>query len=101
MGQTGHRLKYAVWATIAFVIAYSLAGIFYIIFHCYPPIHSFHVLGPGNCHTSAVVGVDVQQGFQVLSDLIILALPWALIWHLQMGKVQKAGVLVTLCTGIL
>ncbi|KAI4193618.1 MAG: hypothetical protein LQ350_008233 [Teloschistes chrysophthalmus] len=82
------------WCLSGLIFAYSLAGIFVIIFQC-SPVHGFwDFMIPHTCIDFGTPAT-VTAVLNVITDFLTLALPMPLIWQLQMPftrKLQLAGI---------
>ncbi|KAI4239113.1 MAG: hypothetical protein LQ352_007820 [Teloschistes flavicans] len=82
------------WCLAGLIFAYSLGGIFVVIFQC-NPVHGFwDLMVPHTCIDFGTPAT-VTAVLNVITDFLTLALPMPLIWQLQMPftrKLQLAGV---------
>ncbi|KAI0384998.1 hypothetical protein F5Y04DRAFT_292543 [Hypomontagnella monticulosa] len=102
-------IKLFIWANFLLYAALEFA----MAFSCIPREKIWHPDVPGHCINSSVTFV-VSSSANLVSDLIILTIPIAAIWDLQMalrGKIRVAGVfavgiiapiasIMRLCSGI-
>lgn len=92
---TSHGL---IWATIIFYVS----GIFLEMFACKPLQMIWEPLFVGGRCT---VDLDASNAstaiFNLISDVIILALPQWVIWHLNMSREKKMGISLLFAIGIL
>ncbi|KAJ2900399.1 hypothetical protein MKZ38_002456 [Zalerion maritima] len=92
--------RWAIMATIVFVVG-SSAGIFFsLIFACDPIAMSWDVAIPGECinRTALYIATAVAN---IVSDLIILVLPVKVIIGLRITRQQKMGLLALFVIGSL
>ncbi|MCJ1428315.1 hypothetical protein MMC29_006224, partial [Sticta canariensis] len=77
-----------------FILAYTIAAIFVVIFQC-EPVHGFwDVQIKAKCIDFSVPAT-FGASFNVVTDFLTLTLPMPLIWKLQMSgrrKLQMAGI---------
>jgi len=86
------------WITLAFLTAYSIAVLFVAVFPCMPIRRVWDRSVPGTCMTPAAPGSVGAIGNLVI-DIIMLALPVAGVWNLQMPRNKKIGVAAVFAVG--
>ncbi|KAL8868544.1 MAG: hypothetical protein Q9174_004921, partial [Haloplaca sp. 1 TL-2023] len=82
------------WGLAAVIFAYSLAGIFVVIFQT-NPVHAFWDYKIPHTSINFSIPAVATAVLNVVTDFLTLALPMPLIWQLQMPfarKMQLAGV---------
>ena len=90
------------WCTTALML---LNVIFYIIefflniMQCSPRARLWNRELPGTCIGSS--NIVFTAGFNVISDVIILVLPLAKVWRLQMSMRRKLGISLIFSTGVM
>ena len=90
----GQTFKYVLWATGLFVSTYSTALIIILLLQCRPLSKVWDNNVNGKCIEADIVWM-VMGSLNVLTDLVLLALPLPSLWRLQMPrrtKVQVAGI---------
>ena len=88
------RFKALSWALGAFILAHTLAGIFVTIFQC-KPVHGFWDITIKSTCIKYSLPAIVLASFNVVTDILTLALPMPLIWQLRMSigrKFQMTGI---------
>ena len=94
----GMKIRFAIYAIIAFVAGSMIAFTFSLVFGCRPLAKLYHPVMPGYC-------IDVlKQAFwqgvvNVLSDVMVLAIPIPIVWPMQMPLKHKLGVIGIFSTG--
>lgn len=96
-----HRL--IIWITTIFTEVYSLFFFFIFIFQCSPSRYFWtRVTGDtGSCLDTSVV-IGATYGYSAVTcagDLVYSILPVLLVWSLQMGRKEKAAVVLILAMG--
>lgn len=88
------RFKIVSWALGIFIVAYTVAGVFVVIFQC-EPVHGFwDITIKATCINFSVPAI-ILASFNVITDFLTLALPMPLIWKLRMSsgrKLQMTGI---------
>ena len=90
------------WCTTVLML---LNVIFYIIefflniMQCSPRARLWNRQLPGTCIGSS--NIVYTAGFNVISDVIILVLPLAKVWRLQMSLRRKLGISLIFSTGVM
>ena len=82
------RLKKALIVIGIFVLSYSIAAVFVVIFQCYPIQSNWDPTVTGYC-VSYGDFLTVNGVFNILSDFVILCVPLPILWRLQVSKNQK------------
>lgn len=85
--------RYSVFATITFIVGYSVGIFFSLVFACTPVQKSFDtsVVG-GTCIATAALYIATAV-FNIVSDVILFVLPIPMVVGLQMKRKQKLGLL--------
>lgn len=95
--------KMILWVVTIITEVYGLFFFFLFIFQCSPSEYFWTRLtgGEGSClDTSIVVGATYgYSALTCISDLFYSILPVLLVWSLQMGRKEKAAVVVILAMG--
>ncbi|KAM0719642.1 hypothetical protein Q7P37_003773 [Cladosporium fusiforme] len=95
--------KMILWVVTIVTEVYGLFFFFLFIFQCSPSEYFWTRLtgGEGSClDTSIVVGATYgYSALTCISDLFYSILPVLLVWSLQMGRKEKAAVVVILAMG--
>lgn len=95
--------KIILWITTIVTEVYSLFFFFLFIFQCSPSQYFWTRLtgGTGSCLDTNII-VSATYGYSAItcfSDLVYSILPVLLVWSLQMGRKEKAAVVVILAMG--
>lgn len=104
-------LKYAWWANLVYVILWLIGATGYYLFQCWPPqwyfmqyYHRYNRPPPypisGQCNATTVTNVSIPLIFGLLSDVMILVLPVATIYRLQMTNKAKIGLSLIFSVGL-
>lgn len=93
-------MYWLVVSMIVFHICYYMASMIVAIFACVPSHKSFQPKIPGHC-----IGVDIgfilTGAINVCLDLVILFIPLAMVWRLQMKTKKKIGVSSVFLVGLM
>lgn len=95
--------RHVLWITTIIVELYSLFFFFIFIFQC-SPSHYFWTRstgGTGSCLDTSIV-IGATYGYSAVTcagDLVYSILPVLLVWSLQMGRQEKAAVVLILAMG--
>lgn len=81
-------VRWALWATGAMVIAWSIANTFGVIFGCWPIAKIWDPSLPGKCINMGAFGRWTGVA-NLLIDVLILCLPYPMAWRLQTSVRQK------------
>jgi len=99
--------RYILYANIALTQIYSFFFFFIFLFQCYPSSYFWERVGnpyaKGACMDPQVV-VATFYGYSAIAcitDWTFSILPVFLVWNLQMGRREKASVVLILATGAL
>ena len=87
----GQTFKYVLWATGLFVSTYSTALIITMLLQCRPLSKLWDNNVNGKCIEVDIVWM-VTSSLNVLTDLVLLALPLPSLWRLQMPRRTKVQV---------
>ncbi|CAK3852960.1 integral membrane [Lecanosticta acicola] len=83
--------KYSVYGVMAFVISYSIALAFSLIFACTPLERNWDItITAGSCVNKGRIYL-ATAGLNAATDVILLILPTPMIWQLSVPLVQKIG----------
>ncbi|GKT53837.1 CFEM domain-containing protein [Colletotrichum tofieldiae] len=97
-----NRLGKAIWVTIGLTLAYAAAFFFATLFQCWPINHAWLQLEEnhvGRCNNVHLQGW-MSAVFNIVLDIIILALPLHQLYQLQMPLKKKLMVMVVFSMGI-
>ena len=84
----GRSFRYTLWGIGAFVMAYSLAQTFGIIFTCVPVSAIWNPDVKGRCINSDDLYLACSS-FNIATDFVILGLPMPKLWRLNVSITQK------------
>ncbi|POR30971.1 Uncharacterized protein TPAR_08825 [Tolypocladium paradoxum] len=97
------KFKRVIWATIAFTVAASVAGVFTVLFQCRPLAFTWdpstpggHCIPPANLRFAAFF----NSSLSVLTDVIFSLLPIPMIWGVQLSWRLKAAIAALLSLGL-
>ncbi|KAL8402989.1 hypothetical protein RB594_008301 [Gaeumannomyces avenae] len=97
------KYKYAIWASAAIVLVWSVVLFFWNIFQCSPVEAQWDYTIPGlKCVTSdqVVSAALALSAMTVLSDFFYALLPVPIIWRVKMTKQAKLTVMLILGLGV-
>ncbi|KZL85627.1 cfem domain-containing protein [Colletotrichum incanum] len=97
-----NSLGKAIWVTIGLTLAYAAAFFFATLFQCWPISHAWLQLEEnhvGRCNNVHLQGW-LSAAFNIVLDIIILALPLHQLYQLQMPLKKKLMVMVVFSMGI-
>jgi len=95
----GRKLRKCVYATIVVVVLYSLVATFEWLYACRPMAKLWDLtVTHGSCVDFNKIYI-FSGAMNTATDLIILLLPTAILWNLQLPRRQKFGVLGIFMTG--
>ncbi|CAH0018352.1 unnamed protein product [Clonostachys rhizophaga] len=97
--RTRNRFFWICWTLIAVVCAYYIACIVTINFVCTPVQRNWDRTVEGTCGDRSLYKYPAI--FNLVLDLVILALPQRIIWKLKMHKRRKIGLSILFSFGIL
>lgn len=95
----GGKLKIAIYALMAFVTAYVLAGELSLLFGCRPVKKIFNQDIPGEC-VNIQHHILSQVAFNFASDLFIVIAPFPTIWKMNLPIRQKLEVVAVFGAGL-
>lgn len=90
--------NYTLWTTFGLVIAWLIGAIIGTFLFCDPLAKNWDPMTEGHCGTQ----FDLLTGSAVPSvviDLIIVILPLPKLWHLNISKSRKAGLMLVFILG--
>ena len=96
MHRTFIILHVVLWANFTFY----LAGVFVEAFQCLPVQKAWYPLWPGNC-TDQKAAQTASAAVNTFSDFVILVLPIANVWGLQLYKKGRVGLVMIFSFGLL
>ncbi|KAH7023893.1 hypothetical protein EDB80DRAFT_57346 [Ilyonectria destructans] len=90
--------KWLCWFLVVSVTVYCLASVTVTIFQCSPVPRVFDKSIDGTCIDSGTFWY-ANAGFSIATDLIILFMPMALVYQLQIQRAQKAALVIVFALG--
>ncbi|CAM1501952.1 Fc.00g039360.m01.CDS01 [Cosmosporella sp. VM-42] len=92
--------RWSIWATIVFITGYTVGIFFPLIFACTPVAMSWDITIEGKCinRPSLYIATAVAN---IISDIILFALPIPMVIKLQIPRRQKFGLLGIFAIGSL
>jgi len=93
-------LRLAVKVTMGFVMLWTLGNILQVFLICQPFAAAYDIKLKGDCGNQVASYIAIGC-FNVVTDLIVLALPILTVWSLQMPKMTKLGVTGIFLIGLL
>ena len=94
--------RWIFWTTTGLITAnvlFYIIEFFLVVLQCSPRERGWNKRIPGKCIGSS--NIIYTAGFNVLNDILILIIPLARIWRLQMSTQKKIGLSLIFSTGIL
>ncbi|KAF7548326.1 hypothetical protein G7046_g8713 [Stylonectria norvegica] len=100
---TSRWYSWPLWASIAFVSAYSLWGWLGFLLHCRPMARHWDTSIPGTCYSIKVFvnTALVNTAFNIFTDIFYATLPVPIIWKLQMKRKTRLYLVGVLSLGYL
>ncbi|KAH7304656.1 hypothetical protein BKA65DRAFT_560415 [Rhexocercosporidium sp. MPI-PUGE-AT-0058] len=97
----GNRIRLASWLTMSFIIACSVEAIFSSIFHCVPIAAFWDLNIQGRClnKIDEKFMLFFNASLNILTDIILVALPIPTLNNLQLSKSQKVGLMLIFGVG--
>lgn len=94
--------NFKIWAygIGGFVIAWVITIVFVFIFICVPVQKLWYPQLPGHC-SNQVATWCANAASTIATDIAILVLPMKRVWNLNMGKVQRIGLIIAFGLGFL
>ncbi|KAI9846022.1 MAG: hypothetical protein M1838_001472 [Thelocarpon superellum] len=102
-----HRLATTAWqrkvflGVMIFIILYTIAMFFALIFSCHPVAYFWDLTISGGYCVNRTAILIFMAVMNVLTNFVILLLPVPLIWRLRLSRGGKAGVTVMFLVGLL
>ncbi|KAI7549651.1 hypothetical protein KC331_g3672 [Hortaea werneckii] len=94
-------MQITVWTVGAFVLAYTVATVLALLFACTPLEKNWNItIQNGQCINKGGIYL-FTAAVNALTDLIILGIPVPMVFHLQMSRAQKMGLLIMFVVGSL
>ncbi|MCJ1312087.1 hypothetical protein MMC25_005761 [Agyrium rufum] len=90
------RIYYSIWIVIWFNLLYCIATVLTVLLQC---VNKTHDAGAA-CIDTYVFSLTASS-FNVLTDLMMLAIPLLAVWNLQMPMTQKVKLSVVFAVGFL
>ena len=94
----GRTFRYVLWATGIFISTYSTIFVLALLLQCRVFIKFWEMNVNAKCIEPGKLWM-VMGGLNVLTDLVLLALPLPSLWRLQMPRRTKAQVAGIFCIG--
>ncbi|KAI1415431.1 hypothetical protein F5Y13DRAFT_187539 [Hypoxylon sp. FL1857] len=91
-------MRRAIWATMCLVFIWALAHTLAFIFVC-KPTQAWWDTSAGTCGNLIPIYASIVV-LNIITDLIVMALPMYTIWHLQMRKTEKLALTLAFGLGI-
>ncbi|MCJ1396873.1 hypothetical protein MMC11_000063 [Xylographa trunciseda] len=90
--------RYVTYAVMTFVVGYLLCNFITQVAGCRPISKFWSPVTPGYCYDS--IKADLAFGsMNWISDFAIFALPWPIVWKLQLTRKEKIGVSLVFMSG--
>lgn len=101
LGGQNNTVFRAIWALMAITIMHAIAVFFGALFQCVPIYASWHpeIRGEATCIDNSFH--IVQSGLTILTDFLIMALPFWIFLRLRMSWADKIAVLSVFAVGLL
>ncbi|KAM5351131.1 hypothetical protein ACJ41O_003854 [Fusarium nematophilum] len=90
--------KWICWFLLACVSMYAIASTVATIFQCTPVPRAYNKAIDGTCIDNGKFW-HANAGFSIATDLIILFMPMALVYQLQIQKIQKIALIIVFALG--
>ncbi|KAF4980760.1 hypothetical protein FZEAL_3315 [Fusarium zealandicum] len=90
--------KWFCWFLVTCVAIYAVSSVTATIFQCTPVRRAYNKAVDGTCINNGKFWY-ANAGFSIATDLIILFMPLALVYHLQIQKIQKIALLIVFALG--
>ena len=92
------RFWYATYMVMFFVVGYLLCNFITQVAGCKPISKFWFPATPGHCYNA--INADLAFGsMNWISDLFIFALPWPIVWKLQLSRRERFGVSCVFMSG--
>ncbi|MCJ1438481.1 hypothetical protein MMC27_007871 [Xylographa pallens] len=92
------RVRYATYAVMFWVVGYLLCNFITQVAGCKPISKFWSPATPGFCYN--FIKADLVFGsMNWISDLVIFALPWPVVWKMQLTRREKVGVSLVFMSG--
>lgn len=88
---TAPSFRIPVWVAGSLVTAWGISFFFANLFQCTPVSGAWEINKPRHCVNSKHL-VNAYQGLNIMTDVMILTMPWPMIWGLQLPRRRKAQV---------
>ena len=93
-------VRIALWTIGAIVLSWQVASLFAFFLQCTPLSKAWDFTAPGTCIDVSKVWIG-NAVTNIITDLILIALPMPLIWNLHISKTQKVALTGVFLTGAL
>ncbi|RSL39609.1 hypothetical protein CEP53_013930 [Fusarium sp. AF-6] len=90
--------KWLCWGLVAIVAMYAVSSIVATIFQCTPVRRAYNKAVPGTCIDNGKFWY-ANAGFSIATDLIILFMPMASVYQLQIQQIQKIALVIVFALG--
>ena len=92
------KLRYATYAVMFWVVGYLFCNFITQLAGCKPIFKFWSPETPGICYNSITADL-VFGSMNWISDFVIFALPWPIVWKLQLTRREKFGVSLVFMSG--
>ncbi|KAI8721284.1 hypothetical protein NCS52_00575600 [Fusarium sp. LHS14.1] len=90
--------KWLCWGLVAIVAMYAVSSVIATIFQCTPVRRAYNKAVPGTCIDNGKFWY-ANAGFSIATDLIILFMPMASVYQLQIQQIQKIALVIVFALG--
>ncbi|KAI8677422.1 hypothetical protein NCS56_00632100 [Fusarium sp. Ph1] len=90
--------KWLCWGLVAIVAMYAVSSVIATIFQCTPVRRAYNKSVPGTCIDNGKFWY-ANAGFSIATDLIILFMPMASVYQLQIQQIQKIALVIVFALG--
>ncbi|KAF4122175.1 hypothetical protein GMORB2_7768 [Geosmithia morbida] len=93
--------SWTLWASIAFVSAYSIMGVFTFLLHCHPMRAHWDTSVQGKCYPPSlfIFFAVLNSSFNIFTDVLFATYPIPIIWTLQMKRKTRLYLIGVLSLG--
>ncbi|MCJ1282526.1 hypothetical protein MMC26_001849 [Xylographa opegraphella] len=92
------RLRYATYAVMFWVVGYLLCNFITQVAGCTPISKFWSPATPGHCYDFFKADL-VFGSMNWITDLVIFALPWPIVWNMQLSRRERIGVYLVFMSG--
>ncbi|KAL9602882.1 MAG: hypothetical protein Q9219_001578 [cf. Caloplaca sp. 3 TL-2023] len=97
------RFRIAAWVTGGILSVWATVAVLLAIFACRPVAASWNLklmMDPNTrCEPKAYNTENVYGFCNVITDVVLIIMPMPLVWHMQMDRKKKLGILLVFATG--